>query len=420
MNRLVAIGLIWIGCAVAWLILGSTVLVRTEGISSSLRTEVHQLWGGPLEQQPPRAFYRDRRTTTETVTTRDAAGVEQRTEVQRPVDVEVEVVLDRTVVRAALALEHRRKGLLWFPTYQVDFQARYRFVNDSSEARTIELSFPLGGEDALYDGFRVVDGAGQPVATTIEGGLARWTERFEPAEGREYGVEYRSRGTAQWTYRLTRGVGRATNVDLELTTDFAQVDFPAGTLSPTAHAAEGERWVGHWQFASLISGKPVGIDLPQRLNPGPLASRITFFAPVGLLFFFFVVAVFATAQRQDIHPLNYFFFGCAFFAFHLLFAYLVDHLAIAPSFVIASAVSLLLVCSYARLFVGWRFALVEMGFSQLLYLILFSFTFFWQGFTGLAITVGAILTLFVMMQLTGRVAWRTLGTARVVAAERSM
>jgi len=50
-----------------------------------------------------------------------------------------------------------------------------------------------------------------------------------------------------------------------------------------------------------------------------------------------VVAIVADAQGRAIHPMNFFFLGCAFFAFHLLFAYLVDHLAIAPSFAIASA-----------------------------------------------------------------------------------
>ena len=126
---------------------------------------------------------------------------------------------------------------------------------------------------------------------------------------------------------------------------------------------------------------------------------------MGLLFFFFVVAVFAAARSVKLHPLNYFFLGCAFFAFHLLFAYLVDHLAIAPSFLVAAATSILLVVTYGRLFVGWRFALLQMGLSQLIYLVMFSFTFFWEGFTGLAITVGAIVTLFVMMQFTGRVRW---------------
>jgi len=111
------------------------------------------------------------------------------------------------------------------------------------------------------------------------------------------------------------------------------------------------------------------------------------------------------ARRRSIHPVNYFLLGCAFFAFHLLFAYLIDHLELAASFALASGVSVALVVSYARLFVGGRTALLTFGVAQLLYLVLFSFTFFWEGYTGLAITVGAVLTLFVIMQLTGKLDW---------------
>ena len=37
--------------------------------------------------------------------------------------------------------------------------------------------------------------------------------------------------------------------------------------------------------------------------------------------------------------------------------------------------------------------------------MLFSYAFFFEGYTGLTVTVGAILTLFVMMQATARVDW---------------
>jgi hypothetical protein len=40
--------------------------------------------------------------------------------------------------------------------------------------------------------------------------------------------------------------------------------------------------------------------------------------------------------------------------------------------------------------------------------VLFSYTFFFQGFTGLAITVLSVLTLFVVMQYTGKVDWGSL------------
>ena len=43
---------------------------------------------------------------------------------------------------------------------------------------------------------------------------------------------------------------------------------------------------------------------------------------------------------------------------------------------------------------------------QFLFLVLFSYAFFYKGFTGLAITIGSILTLFVVMQMTGRIQWK--------------
>ena len=95
----------------------------------------------------------------------------------------------------------------------------------------------------------------------------------------------------------------------------------------------------------------------------------------------------------------------AFFAFHLLLAYLVDHISINAAFVICSAVSVFLVVTYLRLVVGLRFAAVEAGITQFVYLVLFSYAFFFKGYTGLAVTIGAILTLFVVMQMTGRIRW---------------
>jgi hypothetical protein len=54
---------------------------------------------------------------------------------------------------------------------------------------------------------------------------------------------------------------------------------------------------------------------------------------------------------------------------------------------------------------GMRRAIREAGAAQLVFLVLFSYAFFFQGMTGLAITIGAVLTLFVMMQMTARVSW---------------
>ncbi|MEJ7727861.1 MAG: inner membrane CreD family protein [Polyangiaceae bacterium] len=317
---------------------------------------------------------------------------------------EVEIPVAASDITVGLDLEQRKKGLLWFPTYGVDFRARYTFAA-ADKAGTLELSFPLEERDVVYDGFQVSDEAGAVIDAVIKDGSAHWSAPLDAGQSKVFQVAYRARGTTSWHYQLTAGTGQTKSFRLAMKADTDEIDFPAGTLSPSSSAPAGGAWQGEWAFSSLIANAPIGVELPQRVNPGPLAARITFFAPVGLLFFFFVIAISSAYRNKEIHPLNYFFFGCAFFAFHLLFSYLVDHLSIAPAFTIAAAVSVVLIVTYARLFTGWTFALREMGISQLLYLVLFSLTFLWTGFTGLAITVGAVLSLFVMMQLTGRARW---------------
>jgi hypothetical protein len=397
--------LVWFGCCLAWVVLGMSLVARTGEWSGDLKTRVHKLWGPPMEQGPPAASFPQRRETIVVTTTRTGEGRTTETPATKVVEEPVPVPIASSALEVRLDLEHRRKGLLWFPTYAVDFAGRYTFVNPGAEPRLVGFSFPLGTESTIYDGFEVRDAAGVPREVGFRAGNAVWSERMGPHERREFSVKYRSRGTSTWKYRLTDGTGQVRNFHLAVATNFAGVDFVPGSISPVLHERRGRGWRGEWSFESLVANAPIGIVLPERLNPGPLAARITFFAPVGLLFFFFVVAMVAHAQGKAIHPMNYFFFGCAFFAFHLLFAYLVDHLAIAPSFAIASATSILLVATYARLFTGWSFALRRIATAQLVYLVLFSTTFFWDGFTGLAITIGAIVTLFVMMQYTGKVDW---------------
>jgi inner membrane protein involved in colicin E2 resistance len=196
-------------------------------------------------------------------------------------------------------------------------------------------------------------------------------------------------------------------------TDFDQIDFPAGTMSPSSSQRIAGGWELVWRFDSLLTGRHVGMDLPNRPNPGPLTARITYFAPVSLLFFVTVMVILGVLRAESLHPMHYAFLSAAFFAFHLLLAYLVDHLPMAAAFAIASATSVVLVTTYVRGVAGSGFAVARAGAAQLVFLILFSYAFFFEGYTGLAVTVGAIVTLFVLMQATSRVDW-----AEVFGGER--
>ena len=162
---------------------------------------------------------------------------------------------------------------------------------------------------------------------------------------------------------------RCATFALDLKTNFKDVDFPQDTLSPTEKHATPGGWLLSWRYKNLLSGVQIGTTMPQRLQPGPLAGQISYFAPVSLFFFFFVIFIITTLRGNDLHPMNYFFLATAFFAFHLLMAYLVDHVSIHLAFVVCSAVSVFLVVSYLRLVVGLRFAALEAGLAQLVYLV---------------------------------------------------
>jgi hypothetical protein len=193
--------------------------------------------------------------------------------------------------------------------------------------------------------------------------------------------------------------------ELAMRTSFPDVDFPAGTLSPDTltRRADGADLV--WRFENLIAGQGIGMEMPERINPGPFAARVTFFAPVSLLFFLTVMVIAGATAGPALHPMHYWFISAAFFAFHLLLAYLVDHVNLHLAFAIAALTSVTLVVTYVRAIAGAGRLVLTTGAAQIVFLVLFSYAFFLEGFTGLTITIGAIVTLFVLMQATARVAW---------------
>ncbi len=398
-KRIAAIVFIFVCTSVAWIILGSTIFIRTHNADSSLSGIVVSNWGSAQLQFPPTAYFERVSLEREEVAEggkKTVRTVEKREPINLP--------LERSRLNAALDLEHRQKGLLWYSTYKVAFAGTYVFRNDSGEDRTVQFTFPFPAEQSIYDDLTfLLDG--QPLAFVSEKNSIRGTAQLAKSQTATLQVGYRSQGLGRWGYAFGADVARARDFELKVTTNFKAVDFPDNTLSPTEKRETPQGWELQWSYRSLLSGYQVGIAMPEKLQPGPLAGQISYFAPVSLFFFFFLMWIITTLRDIELHPMNYFFLAAAFFAFHLLLAYLVDHLSIHAAFVICSVVSIALVVSYLRLVVGIRFAAVEAGLAQLIYLVLFSYAFFFKGYTGLAVTIGSILTLFVVMQLTGRVRW---------------
>ena len=405
--RLFAIAVIFAGAAVGWFALGASITVRTGEGDTRLAREVALLWGGPHVQAAPTACIERPSTTTDTVEEKDSTGkVVGRRQVTRATVSRASAPLTSTRADVALDLDHRQRGLLWYDTYAVVFVAAYTFENPDAVERRFEVTLAFPNETAIYDDL-VFTLNGQPLEAggDLANGL-RARATLPPHGVAQLEVGYRSRGVGTWMYAFGQDhVEQVRDFSLAMTTDFDAIDFPAGTISPGDKQRTADGWRLTWTFSNLVTGQKVGMDLPNRLNPGPLASRITFFAPVSLLFFLAVMVMLGVTTGENLHPMNYLFLAAAFFAFHLLLAYLVDHVSIHVAFAIAAATSLALVVSYLRVVSGMRRALLQAGTAQLVFLVLFSYAFFFEGYTGLTVTVGAVITLFVLMQMTASVRW---------------
>jgi len=370
--------------AIAWLILGATISSRTDSSSEQLAGDVASTWGTPQEQSPP----------TATIAFNQGNNV----------TVERQIPIHSSRIQTDIRLDPRQKGLLWYSTYVVDFDGDYTFLNPTPEPQVVNFRFHFPAQKAVYDGLTVqVDGNLSSTALDDLGICAQ--ADMAPGQVRTFRVKYRSQGIGSWRYKLGDKVAQAHDFVLTMRTNFSDIDFASDTLSPTSKTRTAAGWELTWQYSNLISGVQIGLSMPQKLQPGPLAGEISYAAPVSLFFFFFLMYVITTLRNIEIHPINYFFLATGFFAFHLLLAYLVDHVSIHLAMAISSVVSLILVISYLRLVAGIRFALLEAGLAQFVYLVLFSYAFFWKGFTGLSIAVMAIITLFIVMQATGRIRW---------------
>jgi hypothetical protein len=385
--RLIGIIFIFVCVTIAWSILGASIMMRTNSGYAELNRQVEDLWGSQHYQKAP---------TVEVTTIQREAGY-------RPAPAPVQ--LESSNIQANLHLQYRRKGLLWYSTYDVDFVGDYTFRNPLEERAEATVTFYFPASGTIYDGFefRVDKENITPNASDAYAGLKAVVE--VPAGGEvPIHIAYRSRGLDRWVYSFSEGITTVKNFSLKAITDFSEYDFPQQTISASSKTRTKNGWELEWTFNNLVSDFDIGVQMPTKLNPGPLASRMSYFAPVSLLFFFTTLIVLGAVKDRNLHPMHYFFLSASFFSFHVLFAYLVDHLLVELSFLIAAIVSMLLVATYLYRAAGVRFALWVSG-AQLVFLVLFSYAFFFEGYTGLVITIGAILTLAIMMQLTAKVDW---------------
>jgi len=380
-SHLAAIGFIFIATCVAWFFLGAAMNHRTQEQAGKSGERIADGWGPPLMQAHPTAWHA-------------APGTSNG---RRP------LAMAASDISVDLSFEPLRRGLTNHRTYAVDFRATYQVVNTTPVSQTVYVAFDLPDASTSYENFSFVLGDGGESKRSPRDGTLSEAVVLPAGGSTSLVVTYRARGVDQWRYHFNDN-SRVSDFRLIMKTDFREIDFPSGTGSPSNRRDQAEGWEFTWAYPDVIAAPGIGMSMPDILNAGPIASRIAFFAPVSLLFFLSVLVLQGIESGRNMHPMNYFFLSAAFFAFHILLAYLVDIMPLHVAFAIAGLVSMALVGGYVRIVSHGKLT-VQALIAQAVYLILFSYTFFIPGLTGLAITIGAIVTLAILMFRSAGIDW---------------
>lgn len=378
--HLIVIAVIFVCTTILWWLLGAVITERTLHVSYETGDTVSGRWGPRLVQKHPQAKYTSSSGTS--------------------------LVLQpaKSDVKVQLSYQPVKMGLLWHRTYSVKFAGAYTFTNTTAITQMLRIGFDLPSGKTLLDKIRFTLGEGaaacRSMAAPLEGAMTD-SVQLAPGESIPVEVSYECRGMDIWDYAFS-DASRIRDFTLTINTDFTDVNFPVSSPTERRPTDKGMELV--WKYEDAISAPGIGMEMPRELNAGPVAAQISRYAPLSLLMFFVVMLITATSRGVSLHPVNYFFLAAGFFAFPLLFSYMLDLVPVHLSFVIAAAVSLLLVCGYLRAATGEFLFRVGVA-AQASYMVLFSYSFFFKGLTGLTLTLGGVVTLAVLMALTAKVDW---------------
>lgn len=362
----------YIAMALAWSAMAKTMQQRHQNLDYSLRHAVSNLWGSPHHQSCP--------------VLSDGRRAES-----------AKVMVD-------LKLDYKKKGQYWYSTYTTDFQGEFQLPEILlAEDRFL---FPKPSGSGMFSDFRVeIDGLASLDYEEVEGNISIL---LPDTAAKMVTVTYTAQGSEEWWFQFHSEQGSTRNVDLTVKTNFSEVDFPDGGLSPLKRVATNDGWEMNWKYENLMSGGKVGIDLPNRTNPGPALIDICRFGPAGLLLFFVALTVCSFAAGKSPHPVHYIFMGAGFFSFHLLLVYLGDVLPLAVAFTLSALVSIFINWTYGNRILGPEFSRNRLVPALVIYLVLFSSAFLVEGYRGLPLSILLVLSLHMLMQISTNVDWEGL------------
>ncbi len=377
------IWLLFIPLLIGWSMLGSRLQTRTDFAMYGQMDTVKRIWGGNLTQPMPSIRYKVFGSDVSSLSTMQPYA---------------------SNIHVSIAVDYRKKGLVYYTGYNADFVGNYTIKNTESDKIYLSFIFPYPmkeGEGMLRDVKLLVNHQEDRENTEYQKNLILWTGMAEANSSLEMTVQYKGRGLNHFIYGFEPG--RQIN-HFRMTVDIkgaSDIDYPTSTMSPTAieKTANGKKLV--WNLDSVLTQLNIGVLLPDQINIARQISIMTDRAPFFFVLFLITGITLFTLTACKVDFLRIAIISVAYFLYYPLFAYLSVYLHVILAFCIAFGVIGTLIFNYIKttysllhavwVFIAYTFFLGITSIAELL-----------PTYTGLILVIEGVIILAVTMHVLPR------------------
>lgn len=388
----------WMVFCIAAVAIGLKIDSRhNESYSRSLES-VNKIWGGYVTQEPPSLIYEadgfreyENKTTGKLVT--------------QSTIVEKGLAFEEQNLNLKLVKNIRKKGLLTFPGYNLEFEALYVFSNKNSDAEKIEFRFSLPTQAGNITNIEVeINGKPYKEDINFADGI-QWRGVLAKDEFKKLKIKYKAQGTKSFYYNLGVMQTEIKKFAAKLETDYTDFKIPDNSMSVTTETSDSKKSILEWNFQNLVTGQNIAIEVEAEGNYGKIASKLFFYSPLSLFLFLVSVVLFVTVKKIKFHPMNYLFLLASFFTFYLLGSYLISYMNVFLGILISLLVSTGIIYYYGKLLKRDEGLTGNFLYSAFIFQWFFSIAFFFPEHTGLLITVATIFTFIALIRFTADTDW---------------
>lgn len=396
--RYAMISIFWAGFSIAAIAIGIRIESRHQDSYTKNMASVRQIWGGNLEQSPPSLTYETMGTREYENKTTGAIQVQKTT-------VEEQIGFESQALDIKLIQNIRKKGLLIFPGFNLEFSANYIFSNPTEKVSKLFFRMRLPTGAGNVNNIEVtLDGKPYTGDTNFVDGID-WSGTMNPKETHTISIKYKSQGTRYFQYSLGGQQSEVKKLRASLWTNYEIYKIPDGSMVPAKQDSESGNSLLVWEGENLVTGQNIALELDVKGNYGEVASKLFLYSPFSLFLFVASILLFSAAKEISLHPMHYLFIIASFFVFYLLGSYLMSYIEVIYGIFLSLFVSSGILIYYSSLIGKGKTFLNSILVSVVIFQWFFSIAFFFPEHTGLLITLASIAAFVLLLKYTAETDW---------------